>query len=109
MSVRNSIAPQLAPGPSGPSFVISTPQELATLLQRFCEATTLHGRRSSFVQIVRWTREGAGAADGLSRLAVLLDVLEGDAVLRGALQQPLGKLLAEIDSLSLFAEVGLPS
>ena len=79
------------------------------MLQRFCEATTLHGRRSSFVQIVRWTREGAGAADGLSRLAVLLDVLEGDAVLRGALQQPLGKLLAEIDSLSLFAEVGLPS
>jgi site-specific recombinase len=87
----------------------AVPRDLAGPLRRFCESTTLQGRRASFVRIIRWTRQGEDASGELARLAQLLDILESDTELCSAVQQSLGKLLAEIDSLSLFAEIGLPS
>jgi site-specific recombinase len=111
MSVTDSTGQQLAPDPR--DFPIATPvtapPALNALLQRFCQATTLHGRRTAFVQIVRWIREDHAASGELNRLVILLDALESDAELRGNVQQSLGRLLEEIDSLTLFAEIGLPS
>ena len=102
---------QLAYNPSNDKRVqrILKPPQLLRLLQRFRDADTLSARRSAFVAIIRWTRQGDGASGELARLVQLLDVLEGDAELHVGVQQSLGKLLAEIDSLALFAEVGLPS
>jgi site-specific recombinase len=111
MSTTEAPGQQLAPEPTIRPLVIpaKAPPELAALLRHFCEATTLHGRRSAFVQIVRWTREENDGAGELRQLALLLDVIESDAALQAAVRQSLGKLLAEIDSLALFAEIGLPS
>ncbi len=106
-----STEPQLAYNPPSDKRVerILKPPELLRLLQRFCQADTLPARRAAFVAIVRWTRQGNGATGELTRLVQALDVLESDAELRAGVQQALGKLLVEIDSLALFAEVGLPS
>ena len=85
------------------------PPELLHLLQRFRDAATLPARRSAFIDAVRWTRHDKGASAELTRLVQVLDILKSDAELRAGVQQSLGKLLSEIDSLALFAEVGLPS
>ena len=102
---------QLAYNPPNEKRVerILKPPQLMHLLQRFRDAATLPSRRSAFVAVIRWTRQGDGAAGELARLVQLLDILESDADLRVGVQQSLGRLLAEIDSLTLFAEVGLPS
>jgi site-specific recombinase len=108
MSANDSTGQQLARELSAPPVAIPTtvPPDLAAQLRSFCEATTLHDRRAAFVQIVRWTRDDGPERN---RLITFLAALELEAGLRSAVQQSLGKLLAEIDSLSLFAEIGLPS
>lgn len=88
---------------------ILRPPQLLHWLRHFCDAATLPARRSTFVAVIRWTREGKRSSSELTRLTQLLDVLDTDAELRAGVQQSLGKLLAEMDSLALFAEVGLPS
>lgn len=106
-----STEPQLAYNPPNDKRVerIVKPPQLLRLLHRFRDAATLSGRRAAFVEVIRWTRQGAGGIGELTRLVQALDVLENDAELRADVQESLGKLLAEIDSLALFAEVGLPS
>ena len=58
---------------------------------------------------MRWTRAGQRSASGIPRLRSLVQLLESEGELRAQVQLSLGKLLAEIDSLALFAEAGLPS
>jgi site-specific recombinase len=108
MSTTDSTGQQLAREPSAQPVATPTtvPPDLAAKLHLFCDAASLHARRAAFVQIVWWTRDGAGESN---RLITFLAALEREAGLRSAVQQALGKLLAEIDSLSLFAEIGLPS
>ncbi len=103
--------PQLAYNPPSDERVerILKPPHLLRLLHRFRDAGTLSARRSAVVAIIRWTRQGDGASGELTRLVQVLDILESDAELRAGVQASLGKLLAEIDSLALFAEAGLPS
>ena len=88
---------------------ILKPPQLLHLLQRFCDAGTLPARRSAFVQIAHGRAKGKAPPANSRGWFRLLDILESDAELRAGVQQSLGKLLAEIDSLALFAEVGLPS
>jgi len=78
-------------------------------IEAFCAADTLRKRRATLVQIVRWTREGRRAATEAPRLLILVQGLEADAELRQRVQRSFGGLLAELNSLSLFAEAGLPS
>jgi site-specific recombinase len=85
------------------------PPALLRLLQSFCDATSLHGRRQAFVHLVRWARSDDRAYGENGPLIQLLDVLESDAELHSRVQQSLGKLLEELDCLHLFAEAGLPS
>lgn len=111
MDVSDGAGQQLAHNPPNDKRVerILKPPQLLHLLQRFRDAATLPLRRSAFIAIIRWTRQGQGASGELTRLVQLLDILESDTELRAGVQQSLGKLLVEIDSLALFAEVGLPS
>jgi site-specific recombinase len=82
---------------------------LVHAIEAFCAAETLRKRRASFVQIVRWTREGRTRGMEPPRLLVLVQYLERDAEVRRHVQQSFGQMLAELDCLSLFAEAGLPS
>lgn len=66
-------------------------------------------RRTSFVQLVRWTRPGQRKGMKPARLLILIQLLESDGELRQRVQQSLGQLLSELDCLSLFAEAGIPS
>ena len=66
-------------------------------------------RRTSFVHILRWTREGHRRVTESPRLLTLVQLLEDDSGLRQRVQRSLGAMLAELDSLALFAEAGLPS
>jgi len=82
---------------------------LRNSIEAFCEAPTLRRRCAKFAEIVRWTREGRRSATEPPRLLALVQILEIDSELRQRVQQSFGKLLAELNSLSLFAEVGIPS
>jgi site-specific recombinase len=111
MGLSDGAGQQLAYNPPNDKRVerLLRPPELLHLLKRFCRAATLSARRSAFVEVVRWTRQGDGATGELTRLVQILDILEADLELCAPVQQSLGKLLAELDSLTLFAEAGLPS
>jgi site-specific recombinase len=101
---------QFAPGTGASAQVPSViPGDLLHAVEAFCAADTLHKRRTSFVQIVRWTRAGQTHKTEPPRLFVLVQFLESNAELRGRVQQSFGQMLAELDCLSLFAEAGLPS
>src|SRR5208337_5097760 len=92
-----------------PASLVSLPNDLGHAIEAFCEAPSLRQRRASFVQIVRWTREGHRRTTELSRLLALVQALEADAELRQKVQHSLRELLGELDCLALFAEAGLPS
>jgi site-specific recombinase len=81
---------------------------LRRVVEAFCNASTLRSRHAAFVRIVLWTREGRRRMEQ-PRLLTLVELLETDSELRLRVQQQFGELLAELDSLPLFAEVGLPS
>jgi site-specific recombinase len=100
MSVPTSTGQQLAPAAYAP-----VPPELTRLLKAFSEAATPRERHDGFVHIVRWIRE----AHGVAGYRQIIEALQSDFVLRGTAQASLATLLHEIDSLALFAEVGLPS
>jgi site-specific recombinase len=107
MSLTDSTAPKLASDPV--HHQLATPPELGRLVKRFCDASNLYQRRQSFVSIVRWTRREESAAGESTRLLLLIELLERDAILREFVRGSLAKLLDELDCLSLLAEVGLPS
>lgn len=79
------------------------------MLEAFCDALTLRKRRAAFVQIVGWTRAGQRKGIETPRFLVLVQSLESDRELRERVQLAFGQMLADLDSLSLFAETGLPS
>jgi len=111
LRLTDGTAQELAPGSASPNQVSSSqaPGDLRRAIEAFCEASTLRKRRASFVQILRWTREGHRRVVESSRLLTLVQVLEDDSGLRERVQQSLGAMLAELHSLALFAETGLPS
>jgi len=104
--VTGSTAPQLTPV-AGDSSAPS--EDRRKVVAAFCQAESLRSRRAAFVNIVRWTRAGQRSARGVPRLLGLVQLLETDGELRAQVRLSLGNLLAEIDSLALFAEAGLPS
>ncbi len=101
------LAPSM--GTPDPAPVPRLPEDLRNSIAAFCEAPTLRRRCAKFAEIVRWTREGRRSATEPPRLLALVQILEIDSELRQRVQQSFGKLLAELNSLSLFAEVGIPS
>ncbi len=84
-------------------------EDLLKVVSAFRYAETLAAREAAFVNIVRWTRAGQRSRAGAPRLLSLVQLLENDIELRRQVQLSLGEMLREVDSLSLFAEAGLPS
>ena len=109
--MTDGTAQELATGTGSPNQVSSSqvPEDLRDAIEAFCEAPTLRRRRASFLQILRWIREGHHPLTEPHRLLTLVQLLEDDGALRERVQQSLGAMLAELDSLALFAEAGLPS
>lgn len=93
---------------TAPAVVLSSvPPDLLHEVEAFCAAPTLRKRSASFVHLVLDLR--AGRRDSRLKLQMLVEWLEADPETRLRFQQSFGKLLVELDSVPLFAEVGIPS
>ena len=87
----------------------TAPSELVELIDAFCEATKLRKRNAALIGLVRWTRKSAGSVADFSGLPGLIEYLEGNAEERTRVQTAFVELLSQVNSISLFAEAGIPS
>ena len=85
------------------------PPDLVRLVNEFCEATTLGDRNVALIRLIRWTREDKRSHRNAARLVAFVEYLEADEPVRVKFQSSFGSLLAELHSISLFAEAGIPS
>ncbi len=85
------------------------PPDLVQLVDEFCTAATLGDRNVGLIRLVHWTREDKRSHRNVGRLITLVDYLEADETVRFKFQSSFGSLLAELHSISLFAEAGIPS
>ncbi len=85
------------------------PAELVRLVDEFCAATTLGDRNVGLIRLVHWTREDRRSHRNVARLIAFVEYLEADESVRLKFQSSFGSLLAELHSISLFAEAGIPS
>jgi site-specific recombinase len=87
----------------------NVPPALVRLVDEFCEATTLGARNVGLIHLVHWARGDKRFHRNVARLAAFVEYLEGDEPVRLRFQSSFGSLLAELHSISLFAEAGIPS
>ena len=85
------------------------PPELVRLVEEFCEATTLGDRNAGLIRLIQWTREDKRSHRNVARLVAFVEYLDADEPVRLKFQSSFGSLLAELHSISLFAEAGIPS
>ena len=85
------------------------PPDLVQLVNEFCDATTLDARNVGLIRLIRWTREDKRSHRNVARLVAFVEYLEADQPARVKFQSSFGSLLAELHSISLFAEAGIPS
>ena len=85
------------------------PSDLVKLVDEFCMAATLGDRNVGLIRLVHWTREDKRSHRNVGRLIALVEYLETDESVRLKFQSSFGSLLAELHSISLFAEAGIPS
>ncbi len=83
--------------------------ELADGLEQFCEARTVRGRSQCLVRLIGWLRAAHTRESEQARFLSLVEYLESHEPVRSRFRASFGGLLAEMDSLSLFAEAGIPS
>ena len=94
------------PEPSGELADVSS--ELAARVEAFCGAPNLLRRTAALMRIARWVRPTAGGPGDRS-LHGLVSYLETNLEVRSRFQSSAAILLSELNSLSLFAEAGIPS
>jgi site-specific recombinase len=93
---------------STPGSASKPPEELIELTEAFCAASTLSGQ-------TRWIAEifsclwNASDRDFTSRLSAWASLLEQDQQLCSRFRQVWQSMLAQLDSVSFFAEAGLPA
>lgn len=80
--------------------------ELAARVDAFCAAPDLRRRNAEFIRLARWLRP---ARSGDRTLQAMLSYLETNPEVHSRFQASAATLLSELDSLSLFAEAGIPS
>jgi site-specific recombinase len=86
---------------------VAIPPVLLDSLNAFCEAGTAETRRAAFLRLARWVQKQPDVP--VSGLAMLADTLESEPELRLRVQRSFAEMLLKTQSLSLFAEAGLPS
>jgi site-specific recombinase len=82
---------------------------LATILAAFIEARDLNSRLDAFVELKEWTigRFLSTAGGGVTRVEILLSLMESQSELRARFQEGFRQIINEIRSVELFAESGL--
>ena len=77
--------------------------------EAFCAASTLASQTSCLIELFSGIWQQSSRRDYQSRLAGWLGMLEQDPDLRSRLQQGLKSTLGSLDSVSFFAEAGIPA
>ena len=102
---------ELSGAPEEPRATLSrdVPPDLVQRVADFCEATTLGARNAELIRLIHWTRDDKRSHRNVARLVAFVEYLEADEAVRLRFQSSFGSLLAELHSISLFAEAGIPS
>jgi site-specific recombinase len=95
------------PGPA--EAALRTEAELRKETEAFCAATTLATQTGRLIDLFSGIFEQSSEREFQSRLMCWLDMAEKDAHLRLRVQQGFQSTLGTLDSLSLFAEAGIPA
>ena len=98
---------QPAPGEAEASS--RTKAALREQTEAFCAATTLDSQTGRLIDLFSGIFQESSERVFQSRLICWLDTLEQDADLRFRFQQGLQSTLGRLDSVSLFAEAGIPA
>jgi site-specific recombinase len=91
------------------SEVVSVSSELAARVEAFCGAPNLRRRNAALVRLTRWVRPSNFEGPGDRSLQGLVSYLERNPEVRSRFQASAAAQLNELNSLSLFAEAGIPS
>src|SRR5579863_10156265 len=86
----------------------STKAELRTQTEAFCNATTLAGQTGRLIDLFSGIYQQTAERVFRSRLNWWLEIVEQDADLRFRIQKAWQSTLGALDSVSLFAEAGIP-
>jgi site-specific recombinase len=82
---------------------------LLSYTESFADASTLAERTAAFSVLIRWIWTARREREFAVRLERWLRMMERDDALRLRLQHSFAAMLADLDSLGLFTEAGLPS
>jgi site-specific recombinase len=86
-----------------------TEAEMRLQTEAFCAATTLAGQTQSLIELVCGIWHRHSEREFQSRLLSWITRMEQDPDLRRRFQQSCQSMLGELDSVSLFAEAGIPA
>ena len=97
------------PGAGGMQASSRTEAALRAQTEAFCAATSVAGQTDRLIELFSeiWQQRSERAYQ--SRLVCWLGLLEQDADLRSRFQQGWKSTLSQLDSVSLFAEAGIPA
>jgi site-specific recombinase len=101
-----------APGPSSPQPNSNPPpvsSELAARVNAYCVASDLRQRYAALIRLTRWLRPAESDQKSDRTLESLVGYLEANPDVSLRFQASTAALLKELNSLSLFAEAGIPS
>ena len=97
------------PGPGAAEASSRTKAELREQTEAFCTATTLASQTSRLIELFSGIFQQSSERVFQSRLRCWSEMLEQDADLRFRVQQGWQSTLGRLDSVSLFAEAGIPA
>jgi site-specific recombinase len=109
MSFISDLQGLFQPGAGGMQASSRTEAALRAQTEAFCAATSVAGQTDRLIELFSeiWQQRSERAYQ--SRLVCWLGLLEQDAGLRSRFQQGWKSTLSQLDSVSLFAEAGIPA
>jgi site-specific recombinase len=109
MSFISDLQGLFQPGAGGMQASSRTEAALRAQTEAFCAATGVAGQTDCLIELFSeiWQQRSERAYQ--SRLVCWLGLLEQDADLRSRFQQGWKSTLSQLDSVSLFAEAGIPA
>jgi site-specific recombinase len=97
------------PDTGGPQPSARTVAVLRGQTESFCVAATLASQTNCLIELFSGIWHQNSKRDYQARLAGWLDMLEQDSDLRNRFQQGVKSMLGSVDSISFFAEAGIPA
>ncbi len=96
-----------SPQPSSNHIRVSS--ELAARVDAFCTASDLRQRYAALIRLTRWIRPAKPHLESDRALETVVGYLEANPDVCSRFQSSTAALVSELNSLSLFAEAGIPS